>query len=112
MAAPLRQDARARLRVQARQEQELAERVLAATERLDAATGKRDAVVAAQDSVVAERRGDVADALANYLDQAGVGLERAALILGRERPYLARLLREHRGRRNADQPTPGTTESR
>lgn len=96
MAAPLTQAARDRLRAQVRREQELAARVLAAESRLASAHAKRDTVLAAQDKVIAARRDDVADALIAYVDDAGVGLERAAIILGRSRGELARNIRERR----------------
>ncbi len=101
MSAPLRQDARARLRDQVRREQDLVASVLAADARLAVATRKRDAVVASHDHVIAERRADVADALADYLEQAGVGLDRAAAVLGREKTHLARLIRERARRPGA-----------
>lgn len=96
MAALLTQAARDRLRAQVRREQELAARVLAAESRLGDAFAKRDAVLAAQDKVIAARRDDVADALIAYVEDAGVGLERAAIILGRSRSELARIVRERR----------------
>lgn len=80
MAMPLSQGARDRLRVQVRRERELASRVLAAEERLSDAIAKRDAALATQDTVIAARSDDVADALIAYVDDAGVGLERAAII--------------------------------
>ncbi len=102
MAAPLTQAARDRLRTQVRREQELAARVLAAEARLSDAHAKRDAALAAQDRIIATRRDDVADALIAYVDDAGVGLERAAIILGRSRTELTRIVRE---RRLASKPT-------
>lgn len=96
MAAPLTQAARDRLRAQVRREQDLAARVLAAEGRLADAIAKRDAVLAARENVIAGKRDEVADALIAYVDDAGVGLERAALILGRSRSELARTVRERR----------------
>jgi hypothetical protein len=102
MAAPLTQSARDRLRAQVRREQDLAARVLGAEARLAAEIHKRDAMMSAHDRVLAERRDDVADALITYIDHAGVGLERAAIILGRSKAELARTVRERRLARMAD----------
>lgn len=96
MAAPLTQAARDRLRAQVRREQELAARVLAAEAQVADAVAKRDALLAAQDKVIAGKRDGVADALIAYVEDAGVGLERAAIILGRSRSELARIVRERR----------------
>src|SRR3954470_17795927 len=96
MTAPLTQAARDRLRAQVRREQELAAKVLAAESRLTDGIAKRDALLAAQEKVIARKRDDVADALIAYVDDAGVGLERAAIILGRSRSELARIVRERR----------------
>lgn len=96
MAAPLTQAARDRLRAQVRREQELAARVLAAEERLADAIAKRDAVLIAQEKVIEGKRGDVADALIAYVENAGVGVERAAIILGRSRGELSRIIRSRR----------------
>lgn len=96
MAAPLTQGARDRLREQVRRERELATRVLAAEARLSDAVAKRDALLVAQDKVIASRRDDVADALIAYVNDAGVSLDRAAIIFGRSRSELARTIRERR----------------
>jgi hypothetical protein len=96
MQAPLTQAARDRLRAQLRREQELSARVLVAEARLADAIAKRDAVLSAQDDIVARRRDDVADALIAYVDDAGLGLERAAIVLGRSRSELRRIVRERR----------------
>lgn len=96
MALPLTQAARDRLRAQVRREQDLAARVLATEARLADAVAKRDQLLAAQEKVIAAKRDDVADALITYVDDAGVGLERAAIILGRSRSELARIVRERR----------------
>jgi hypothetical protein len=96
MSVPLSQAARDRLRAQVRRERELAARVLAAEGRLADAIARRDAVLAAQDGIIAARRDDVADALISYVDEAGVGVERAAIILGRSRGELSRTVRERR----------------
>lgn len=93
---PLTQTARDRLRAQARCEQEMADRVLAAESRLAAEQARRDAALAARDRAVAARRDDVADALIDYVESTGVGIERAALILGRPAAGVARLVRERR----------------
>ena len=96
MPRTLSQAVRERLREQSRREQELAAIVLGADARLTAETSRRDALVAERDRVVASRRDDLAEALVAYLDGAGVGLERAALILDRPKAVLARLVRECR----------------
>lgn len=96
MAAPLTQAARDRLREQVRREKELASRVVMAESRLADAIAKRDAVLSAQDEILNRRRDDVADALIAYLNDAGVGLDRAAIIFGRSRSELARIVRERR----------------
>ncbi len=96
MARPLTQAARDRLRAQVRREQELAAGVLASESRLEAETEKRNAAIAAHDRMVAARADDVADALIAYVDESGVGVERAAIILGRSRNELARIVRERR----------------
>lgn len=96
MAAPLSQAARDRLREQVRREKELASRVVMAESRLADAIAKRDAVLSAQDEILNRRRDDVADALIAYLNDAGVGLDRAAIIFGRSRSELARIVRERR----------------
>jgi hypothetical protein len=101
MARPLTQAARDRLREQVRREQELATDVLAAEARLASQIDKREAVIAVQDRVVADRTNDVADALITYVDQSGVGVERAAIILGRSRNELARIVRERRQARQS-----------
>lgn len=96
MARPLTQAARDRLRDQIRREQDLSARVLAAERRLTDAIAKRDAALGGHETVIASRRDDVADALIAYVDHAGVGVERAAIILGRSRTELARIVRERR----------------
>jgi hypothetical protein len=96
MAQPITQAARDRLREQARREQELANRVLHAESRLTAEQAKRAATLATHDSVISQRADEVADALIDYLEQAGVGLERAAVIFGRSRSELARMVRNRR----------------
>lgn len=95
-SVPLSQSARDRLRVQLRRERELSARVLAAEERLADAIAKRDAALVTHDQIIAARRASVADALIDYVDGAGLGLERAAIILGRSRVELARIVRERR----------------
>jgi hypothetical protein len=52
--------------------------------------------MAAQQRVIDQRRDDVADALIAYVDEAGVGLDRAAIILGRSKQELARILKQRR----------------
>jgi hypothetical protein len=101
MARPLTQAARDRLREQVRREQDLAAGVLNAEARLAAEIAKRDAAIAAHNSAVAGRADAVADAVIDYLEQAGVGLERAAIVLGRPTPELARMVRERRQQRRA-----------
>lgn len=101
MATPLSQAARDRLRAQVRREQELARRVVSAEARLADAIAKRDAVLATHDKVIAAREDDIADALIAYVDDAGVGLDRAAIIFGRSRSELARLVRKRRLARTA-----------
>ena len=101
MASSLTQAARDRLREQVRREQELAARVLAAEGKLTTEIHKRDAILAEHDLVVAARRAEVADALISYIEESGVGLDRAALILGHPKPYLARLVRDRRTARRA-----------
>lgn len=101
MATPLTQSARDRLRAQVRREQELAARVQVAEARLAAEIHKRDAILTGHERVISERRDDVADALITYVDEAGVGLERAAIILGRSRSELTRVVRERRLARTA-----------
>ena len=96
MATPLTQAARDRLRTQVRREQELAARVLSAEAKLAAEIQRRDAILTAHEQVVQARRDDVADALIAYIDESGVGLERAAMILGRSKTQLARTVRERR----------------
>ena len=96
MATPLTQAARDRLRTQVRREQELAARVLSAEAKLAAEIQRRDAILTAHEQVVQARRDDVADALIAYIDESGVGLERAALILGHSKSHLTRLVRERR----------------
>jgi hypothetical protein len=96
MVAPPTEAARDRLRAQVRREQELADGVLAAEARLHNAIAKADALLAAQQRVIDERRNDVADALIAYVDEAGVGLDRAAIILGRPKQDLARILKRRR----------------
>jgi hypothetical protein len=96
VAAPLTQGARDRLREQVRREKELASRVVMAESRLADAIAKRAAVLSAQDEILDRRRDDVADALIAYLNDAGVGLDRAAIIFGRSRSELARIVRERR----------------
>ncbi len=96
MALPITQAARDRLREQARREQELATRVLQAESRLTAGRAKRDATLAEHDRVINRRTEEVADALIDYLEQAGVGLDRAAMIFGRPRNELARIVRDRR----------------
>lgn len=102
---PVSQAARDRLRSQARREQDLAARVIAAETRLAGEITKRDALVAARDRIVDKRRADVADALIAYVDAAGVGIERAALILGREKSQLARLVHDRRAALRRDRET-------
>jgi len=105
MAAPLTQAARDRLRAQVRCEQDLAARVLQAEARLTAEHDKRDAALAACEQAIDQRRDELADCLINYLDQAGVGLDRAAVVFGRSRNELARLVRSRRqARRRAETP--------
>jgi hypothetical protein len=96
MVAPPIDTARDRLRAQIRREQELADAVLAAEARLHSAIAKADALLAAQQRVIDERRDCVADALIAYVDEAGVGLDRAAIILGRPKQELARILKSRR----------------
>lgn len=96
MATPLTQSARERLRIQVRREQDLAARVLAAEARLAAEIHKRDAILTAHERVIGARRDEVADALIAYIDESGVGLKRAAIILGRSEAHLARVVRERR----------------
>jgi hypothetical protein len=93
MVAPPVDTARDRLRAQIRREQELADAVLAAEARLRNAIAKADALLAAQQLAIDERRDRVADALIAYVDEAGVGLDRAAIILGRPKQELARILK-------------------
>lgn len=95
-ARPVSQAARDRLRAQGRREQDLAARVIAAEARLTAEISKRDALVTARDRVVDNRRDGVADALIAYVEEAGMGIERAALILGREKSEVARLVHARR----------------
>lgn len=95
-AIPVTQAARDRLRAQLRREQQLSARVFAAERRLSDAIAKRDAVLDAQDKLINRRRDDVADALITYVDDAGMGLERAAIILGRSCGELRRTVRERR----------------
>jgi hypothetical protein len=96
MAAPAVETARDRIRAQVRREQELADAVLAAETRLHTAIAKADTLLAAQQRVIDERRNEVADALIAYVDEAGVGLDRAAIILGRPKQELARTLKLRR----------------
>lgn len=101
MATPIDQTARERLRAQVRREQELAKAVLNAEARLSSEIAKRDSVMAAQDQAVGARRAEVAEALANYVDGAGVGLERTAIIFGRPKSEVTRMVRDCRAiRRN------------
>ena len=96
MAAPLARAARDRLKAQVQRERELAEAVLAAETRLGEAIAKSDAIVAAQQRVIAGRRAEVAQALSQYVNEAGLGLDRAAIILGRTKADLARSIRDAR----------------
>lgn len=96
MALPMTQAARDRLREQARREQDLATRVLQAESRLTVERAKRDAALAAHERAISRRANELADALIDYLEQAGVGLERAALIFERSRSELARIVRNRR----------------
>jgi hypothetical protein len=107
MAAQLTRSARDRLRVQVRREQDLAARVLAAEARLSAEILQRDAIPSAHDQVLAERRADVADAVLAYIDGADVGLDGAAIILGRSRSDLRRIVLE---RRLVGTPAPGSSQ--
>jgi hypothetical protein len=93
---PLAQTARDRIRAQARREQELAARVIAAESRLDAERAKRACVLAARDRAVASRQDAVADALIAYVDEAGVRIERAAVIVGQKPADVARLVNARR----------------
>lgn len=99
---PVSQTARDRLRAQARRERDLATRVLTAQARLTAELTKRAELLAARDRVLAARRDDVADALIAYVDEAGVRVERAALIVGQQPADVARLVNGRRAalRRN------------
>ena len=112
MATPLTQAARDRLRTQVRREQELAARVLSAEAKLAAEIQRRDAILTAHEQVVQARRDDVADALIAYIDESGVGLERAAIILGHSKTQLARTVRERRlSRRDSTSQIEGRTDS-
>jgi hypothetical protein len=84
-----------------RREQDLAAGVLNAEVRLAAEIAKRDAAIAAHNTAVASRADAVADAVIDYLEQAGVGLERAGIVLGHPKPDLARMVRERRQQRRA-----------
>lgn len=95
-ARPLTRDARERLREQTRRERSLAARVLAAESRLAAEAQRREAAMAAHDRAVARRAECVADALIEYIQAAGVGVERAAMILGRSKASVAKTVRERR----------------
>lgn len=94
--ASLAKSVRDRLRDQARLERDLAARVIAASDRLSVATERRDVLVAEQDALVAKRRDEVAEALIGYLDLAGVGVERAAIILDRPKNEIVALVRRRR----------------
>jgi predicted HTH domain antitoxin len=94
--------ARDRLRAQVRHEQELATRVLAAEARLTTEIEKRDAVLRTHERLIAQRKDELADALTAYIDEAGVSLERAAIVFGRSRSQLQRILRERKIARNAE----------
>jgi hypothetical protein len=102
MPTPVTQQARDRLREQARREQHLAGAVLAAQARAEIAIRKRDAAIAAHDRSVAERQGAVADALITYLDQAGIGLDRASAVLDRPSAELAHMIRDRKRTRRAE----------
>lgn len=96
VAPTLAKAVRDRLRDQAKLERDLAARVIAAADRLDAAAERRDALVEEQDAAVSKRRDDVADALISYLDLAGVGVERAAIILDQPKNEIIALVRRRR----------------
>jgi hypothetical protein len=98
MPSPQQQSTSNRLRDQVRLERDLAAQVLAAEDRLAAATERADAIIAAQAQIVASHQDKVADALINYVNHAGVGIERAAIILDRPKRELAREIRERRSR--------------
>jgi hypothetical protein len=102
MTTQLSETARDRLRAQVRLEQALVARVLATEARLTAEIEKRNALLRTQDEVIAQRSNELAAALAAYIDEAGVSLDRAAVVFGRSRTDLQRLLRQHKGNR-ADQ---------
>lgn len=107
MARPLTQAARDRLREQARHEQDLAAGVLRAEARLAAEVAKRDAAIKAHDQIVVKRTGDVADTVIDYIEQAGVSVERAAIILDRPSNELTRMVRERRRQHRAERRTGG-----
>lgn len=96
MPASLTEVARSRLRAQIQRERELAARVGAAEARLSDAIANRDAAMAADDRVITACRNDVADAVIAYVRDAGVGIDRAAIILGRSTPELVRMVDERR----------------
>jgi hypothetical protein len=106
---PLSQAARDRLRTQARREQDLAARVAAAEARLAAERRRRHDTLASLDSAIARRSDQVADALIAYIDSAGVGLERAAMILGRSKAELAKTVRDRRATLRAQARADGHT---
>ncbi len=96
MPASLTEVARDRLRAQIQRERQLAARVLETEARLSDAIAQRDAVLAADDRMIQACRADVADALIAYVRDAGVGLDRAAIILGRPKAELLRMINERR----------------
>lgn len=101
MPDPMIETVRDRLRAQVRREQQFAARVLAAEARLAGEESKRNAVLAVHNCAVAERRHAVADALIDYMEQAGVSVDRAALIFGRTKQDIVRLVRERRANGHA-----------
>jgi len=101
VAGAVTDTARDRLRAQVRREQELATRVLGAEARLAADVEKRDAVLRTHERLITQRKNELADALTAYIDEAGVSLERAAIVFGRSRSQLQRMLRERKTARNS-----------
>jgi hypothetical protein len=99
---PVSQTARDRLRSQARRERELAARVAAAESRLTVERRRRRDAITDLDRAVARREAEVADALVNYVDADGVGIDRAAIILGRARNAVAKTVRTRRAELRTD----------
>ena len=95
MARPLTQSARDRLREQQRREQDLAAGVIAAERRLAAEIARRDAALEQYERRIDLRQDEMAEAVVRYTREPGVGLDRAAIVLGRSRRELAHLVRRH-----------------